>query len=79
MEYLNITNNPVDLRLTGMEGRRVVLAETAKTLDLDAPSVKTQEQFEQDEAREAAAQMAAIELGQVRQEQGGVPTVAPAA
>lgn len=35
-EFLQLTNNQIDLQITGLEGRRYALGETAKAMDLDA-------------------------------------------
>jgi len=44
MNFLNVTNNPVDLRLTGMEGRANVLREAASALEMsNSEVVKTAE------------------------------------
>jgi len=56
MEYLNTTNNPVDLSLTGMEGRRIVLEETSQSLDLGEPAVKSRDEVREDEKQRKQAE-----------------------
>ena len=46
MQFLQMTNNPVDLQLTGEENRRQLLQEVAKTLSFPGKHVRTQEQLE---------------------------------
>jgi hypothetical protein len=38
-EFLNYTNNPIDLAIIGMEGRSKVLRETVKSLKMDGEEI----------------------------------------
>lgn len=38
-EFARSTANPIDMQITGMEGRRYILKETAKSLDLEVDKV----------------------------------------
>lgn len=62
MEYLNVTNNPVDLSLTGMEGRRIVLEETAQSLDLGETPVKSRDEVREDEQQRKQAEEAQMAM-----------------
>jgi hypothetical protein len=63
MEYLNVTNNPTDQMVTGLEGRRIAIAETAKSLDLPKDAVRSEEEVEQTEQALMAAQAAGAAAG----------------
>lgn len=39
MEFLNSTNNPTDLQITGLDGRAEVLRETVKSLDMPTATI----------------------------------------
>ncbi len=65
MEFLDRTNNPVDLQIMGLEGRATLLRESAKALDYDTTEVVPREQ---DLMRRALEQMPAA------QPQGAGPT-----
>lgn len=54
-EFLQTTANPIDLSITGKEGRARILREVAKTLDLPANIVPTDDQLRAQAAIEAQA------------------------
>ena len=70
VEYLNVTNNETDRQLTGLEGRRLVLDETSKSLDIPGKRVRSKEEIEQLEQELKQAQIAAIQQ-EAQAEQAG--------
>ncbi|MFW6437395.1 MAG: portal protein [Armatimonadota bacterium] len=69
MEFLQTTNNPLDAEIIGRDGRRAVLAEIAKDLDIPRDDVvPSKEEMQQ---KEQAEQMAAQQ--QAMMEQGASP------
>lgn len=65
-EFLALTNNPVDLQIVGIEGRRAILHEAAKTLQLGRNIVPTEEELQ---ARMMQEQAAAMEAAQMQEQQ----------
>lgn len=66
MEYLNATNNPVDLQLMGAEFRGQVLKDTAMSLDVPIKKFRTSEEYKEVEAQVKAQQEAEAQLPQTR-------------
>ena len=66
MEFLNVTNNPVDNELMGLEFRRDVLKETAKSLDVAIRKFRTGEEWKEAQARLQAEQQAEAEQAQMK-------------
>lgn len=65
MEFLNTTNNPVDSELMGLEFRREVLKETAKSLDVAIQKFRTGEEWKEQQARLQAQQEAEAQQAQL--------------
>jgi len=61
VEYLNATNNETDRMLTGLEGRRLALKETAKSLDIPGQLVRSKEEVAMLEQQLQDAQIAATQ------------------
>ena len=66
MEFLNVTNNPVDSQLMGLEFRRDVLKETAKSLDVAISKFRTGEEWKELQAQLQAEQQAEAQLPQTQ-------------
>lgn len=74
-EFLQATNNPVDLQITGLEGRATVLREQAKSLDLNVDRiVPDPEAIKQRQVLMAAQQQAQGQVGSGQQLTDGTET-----
>lgn len=75
MEFLNATNNPVDMQLMGMEGRAHMLREAASALETDTKQVvKSEEEIKRLQAQNSqqeqqASQMQQQQMRAVQQQQ----------
>lgn len=73
-EFLNMTNNPIDLQIVGLEGRANLLREVAKGLDISVEKIIPSEE---DMKRRLDAQMAHQQPPEAGNEQdGSAPTPA---
>ncbi len=85
-EFLNMTNNPVDHQIVGLEGRAAVLREVAKGLDMDTDNIvppkevfamkvkkQQQEQIEQQAAMAGAEEQAKAQAGGGQELMDGSP------
>lgn len=64
LEFLGLTANPIDMQITGIEGRAAVLREISKGLGLPGSDVvPTREQFQERQRQTLAAQKANAEVG----------------
>ena len=61
MEFLNATNNPTDNQLMGLEFRRDVLKETAKSLDMTVRKFRTGEEWKEVQEQIKAQEQADME------------------
>jgi len=66
LEFLNVTANPIDLELTGYQGRGVGLRETAKSLDFSEDVVKTPEEIRALENMKQVLQQRELEMAQIQ-------------
>lgn len=67
LEFLQLTNNPIDLQIMGLQGRAAGLRQLAKSLGLDGEKiVPTDQELAQMQQQQQQAQQAALE------QQGGV-------
>ena len=64
MEFLNATNNPTDNQLMGLEFRRDVLKETAKSLDMAVRKFRTGEEWKEVQEQIKAQEQADMEAQQ---------------
>ena len=65
MQFLNATNNEMDFKITGLEGRANILREAASALEMsNAKIVKSAEEIKKMEASDNASQAAAMQAQQ---------------
>lgn len=75
-EFLQLTSNPIDMQIVGLDGRAQVLREVAKNLDMDVdrvvpPIEVLKERQAQMQAQQQAQQMAAMQNGEKPEVGGG--------
>jgi hypothetical protein len=67
-EFLQMTNNPVDLQITGIEGRANIIKEQAKLLGMNPDEVA-----KDGDAIRAEQMMQQAQMMQMAQQQGAIP------
>ncbi|MBY6105017.1 hypothetical protein KUW19_00810 [Ferrimonas balearica] len=70
LEFLAMTNNPIDMQIVGMEGRRELLHEAAKTLDVPADRIVPDAKGMQERQMLMMAQMQAQQAMGMKQPNG---------
>jgi hypothetical protein len=80
-EFLQMTNNPVDLQITGIEGRANIIKEQAKTLGMNPDEIaKDGEQLRQEQMMQQAMMMQQAAMQQQQQipnEENVTPGMSP--